>query len=85
VRFDTYVPNALHPTQAVARSSMEAFVEEVVASSAAPRRRWGRGRPESDRTAAGRYLDGGVGVGKTHLLAAAWHAAPAPKAYLTFS
>ncbi|MCW2524305.1 MAG: cell division protein ZapE [Frankiales bacterium] len=33
---------------------------------------------------AGVYLDGGFGVGKTHLLASTWHAAPAPKAYATF-
>lgn len=33
----------------------------------------------------GLYLDGGFGVGKTHLLAAAWHAAPTEaKAYLSF-
>ncbi|WP_131746538.1 cell division protein ZapE [Frankia sp. Cppng1_Ct_nod] len=37
----------------------------------------GSGRP-------GVYLDGGFGVGKTHLLASLWHAAPAPKAYGTF-
>ncbi|MFW6202494.1 MAG: AFG1/ZapE family ATPase, partial [Gemmatimonadota bacterium] len=30
------------------------------------------------------YLDGGFGVGKTHLLAAVWHAAPEPKSYLSF-
>ena len=34
--------------------------------------------------ALGAYFDGGFGVGKTHLLAALWHAAPAPKAYATF-
>jgi len=33
----------------------------------------------------GLYLDGGFGVGKTHLLAAAYHAAPGPKAYLSFA
>ena len=32
----------------------------------------------------GAYFDGGFGVGKTHLLASLWHAAPAPKAYATF-
>ncbi len=42
----------------------------------------GRGRAAG---AAARYLDGGYGVGKTHLLAAAWHEAPEPKAYLTFA
>lgn len=30
------------------------------------------------------YLDGGFGVGKTHLLASLWHAAPPPKSYGTF-
>lgn len=34
--------------------------------------------------AAGLYLDGGFGVGKTHLLAGAWHAAPSPKLFATF-
>ncbi|MET4637115.1 cell division protein ZapE [Mycetocola sp. 2940] len=29
----------------------------------------------------GVYLDGGFGVGKTHLLAALWHAAPGPRKY----
>lgn len=32
----------------------------------------------------GRYLDGGFGVGKTHLLAALWHAVDAPAAFGTF-
>jgi hypothetical protein len=30
------------------------------------------------------YLDGGYGVGKTHLLASLWHEAPEPRAYGTF-
>ena len=85
VRFDTFVPNAEHPSQHAAVEEMEALVAEITATSAAPRRRWGRGRAETDRTTPGRYLDGGFGVGKTHLIAAAWHAAPAPKAYLTFA
>ncbi|MGR2751599.1 cell division protein ZapE [Agromyces arachidis] len=32
----------------------------------------------------GVYLDGGFGVGKTHLLAALWHVAPGPKYFGTF-
>ena len=32
----------------------------------------------------GVYLDGGFGVGKTHLLAALWHEAPGPKYFGTF-
>lgn len=85
VRFDTYEPSPGHPSQAAAVAEMQAFDAEVWATAPVTRRRWGRPRPEVDHTAAGRYLDGGFGVGKTHLLAAAWHAAPAPKAYLTFA
>jgi cell division protein ZapE len=33
----------------------------------------------------GLYLDGGFGVGKTHLLAAAFHAAPGTKRFLSFA
>jgi cell division protein ZapE len=85
VRFETFVPNRDHPSQGVALDDMRAFVAEVETATPPPRRRWGRPRAEVDRTAAGRYLDGGFGVGKTHLLAAAWHASPSPKAYLTFA
>jgi len=85
VRFDTFIPNPAHPSQARAVAELSALVEELTATAVVPRRRWGRGRAEVDRTAPGRYLDGGFGVGKTHLIAAAWHAAPAPKAYLTFA
>ena len=34
---------------------------------------------------AGLYLDGGFGTGKTHLLAASFHAAPGTKRYLSFA
>lgn len=49
----------------------------------------GRFRREAAAPAgpSGVYLDGGYGVGKTHLLASLWHAAPAPreqKAFGTF-
>jgi cell division protein ZapE len=35
-------------------------------------------------TKPGIYLDGGFGVGKTHLLASLWHEAAGPKMYCTF-
>ena len=73
VRFSTYRPDPHHPSQAAAKQAMEAFAATMVPP--APGRRWGRRR----RVAAGpdvpgRYVDGGYGVGKTHLLAALWHA-----------
>jgi cell division protein ZapE len=47
------------------------------------KRRWLRkAAPPEHRP--GIYFDGGFGVGKTHLLASVWHAAPAPKAFGTF-
>ncbi|MDR9390968.1 MAG: cell division protein ZapE [Trueperaceae bacterium] len=76
--FASYAPS--DPTQATARDRVAAFAE----AAAQPRRSapWRR-----RRSGAGLYLDGGFGVGKTHLLAAAWHAAPLPEAakrYLSF-
>ena len=41
-------------------------------------------RQEQGQQPTGRYLDGGFGVGKTHLLASVWHAASGPKSFLTF-
>ncbi len=78
VRFSTYRPSPEHPSQADALAAVEALV-----AGPTPRRRWTRGAAEA--TPPGLYLDGGYGVGKTHLIAAAWHAAPGPSAYLTFT
>jgi cell division protein ZapE len=48
-------------------------------------KRAGNGRGGRGTTSAtGIYLDGGFGVGKTHLLASLWHAVPGPKAFGTF-
>ncbi|MBA2667243.1 MAG: cell division protein ZapE [Trueperaceae bacterium] len=79
VDFDSFV--AHDPSQAAARLRVEAA---ALATRAPQGRRFGRWRR---RPAAplGLYLDGGFGVGKTHLLAAAFHAAPvASKRYLSF-
>lgn len=79
VSFDSYRPDPGEPSQAAAVAALEAFGSRL---SAPPVRRWRRAQPPEGR--AGVYLDGGFGVGKTHLLASLWHAAPAPKAYGTF-
>jgi cell division protein ZapE len=91
VRFATYRPDAAHPSQAEALGAMEAFAAAAAAttsagsSRAAPRRRWRRRAPLAPESRAGRYLDGGYGVGKTHLLASLWHAVqPTPAVYLSF-
>ncbi|SHG11665.1 cell division protein ZapE [Streptoalloteichus hindustanus] len=87
VRFGTYLPNPDEPSQAAAVVACRGFAERVGAGR--PRKSWVRSLfgGGSDAAAAGRpglYLDGGFGVGKTHLLASIWHAAPGPKSYGTF-
>jgi cell division protein ZapE len=80
VRFDTYRPDPDEPSQAAAVHRLAAFADAVAGGS----RRSGVLRHRSTPATAGIYLDGGFGVGKTHLLASLWHAVPGPKAYATF-
>ncbi len=90
VRFDNYLPDPAHPSQASAKVALETFAGLVDGGAEAERNGGWFGRRSSSRAPAGdagrpgRYLDGGFGVGKTHLLASLWHAAPGPKSYLTF-
>ncbi|MFD7159954.1 cell division protein ZapE [Kribbella sp. NPDC059898] len=83
-RFTTYRPNPDEPTQAEALTALEARATQL-ASPRPTRSLWSRLRPSSpDPGKQGIYLDGGFGVGKTHLLASLWHEAAAPKMYCTF-
>lgn len=80
--FATYLPDPAQPTQAAAVAGLQAFSGQMAAPTPSPRFRLRRIAPPELR--AGVYLDGGFGVGKTHLLASLWHEAPAPKAFGTF-
>ncbi|MCC3283617.1 MULTISPECIES: cell division protein ZapE [Arthrobacter] len=82
VSFDSYIPDPAQPSQAEAVAAMRAFAQNV--DTPAPsgfRKLFGAKKPE---TKAGFYLDGGFGVGKTHLLASLFHAVEGPKAFGTF-
>jgi cell division protein ZapE len=84
VRFDTYVPNPDEPSQAAAVAAGQAFAARVGAEQRAGflGRLFGKKAPTEP---PGLYLDGGFGVGKTHLLASIWHAVPSTaKSYGTF-
>ncbi|MGH3312089.1 MAG: cell division protein ZapE [Streptomyces sp.] len=93
VRFDTYVPDPDQPSQTEAVRVLRSFADGLGASAdsgtAGGRRRWFR-RAAGAKVPAGPrgiYLDGGYGVGKTHLLASIWHTTAAPperKAFGTF-
>lgn len=100
VRFDTYVPDPDQPSQTDAVKVLDAFAHGLGGAHAtgAGKKRSARGGSSEGwwrfgKKAApvagprGVYLDGGYGVGKTHLLASLWHATPAApslKAFGTF-
>jgi len=77
-RFASYLPDPEHPSQARAQDRMATIAAELVR----PRRRFALRRAPA---APAVYLDGGFGVGKTHLLAALAHeVGTADAAYGTF-
>ncbi|RKR13804.1 cell division protein ZapE [Arthrobacter oryzae] len=82
VSFSSYRPDPAQPSQAHAVHALEHFAAGVGARDGDGlfKRLFGK----KDTSRAGIYLDGGFGVGKTHLLASLWHAAPGPKAFGTF-
>ena len=75
-RFDNYLPDESFPSQAAAVASAKDFVR--------PSSLKGLFSKAKSTPAAGIYLDGGFGVGKTHLLAAIWHEYKGPKAFGSF-
>ncbi len=81
VRFDSYRPDPAEPSQAEAVTALRSFAEFV---DAPPPRTGLFRRTAAVRQPSGIYLDGGFGVGKTHLLASLWHQVRGPKAYATF-
>lgn len=76
--FDTYRPDAAYPSQQEAKELLQTF-----ATGAAPTARGGlfRRAKKVPDTKPGVYLDGGFGVGKTHLLASIYHAVSARRKY----
>jgi cell division protein ZapE len=82
VRLDSYLPDPAEPSQSAAVAALHAFAARVGDPTPARRTIFRRAAPPEGR--AGVYLDGGFGVGKTHLLASLWHAVPGPKRFGTF-
>ncbi|GAA5436889.1 cell division protein ZapE [Deinococcus aquaticus] len=79
VRLDTYAPNPDYPSQAQARTAIQAFLKGAQVRPGGFRL-FRRAKPEG----RGLYLDGGFGVGKTHLLASAYHATDGTRALMSF-
>lgn len=70
--FSSYHPDGAYPSQGVARSRCEAFASGV------------RAKRKGASAGKGLYIDGGFGVGKTHLLAAMASAVGDAAAFGTF-
>lgn len=81
VSFDTYRPDPDEPSQAAAVQACRQFGEQAVTRRAGKKKLFGR---RDALPGVGLYLDGGFGVGKTHLLASSYYAVPGPKAFATF-
>jgi cell division protein ZapE len=76
---ESYRPDRDYPSQGAAVAAIRHFAAGWTAK--------GGGlfsRKKADASLPGVYLDGGFGVGKTHLLAALWHLAPGRKYFGTF-
>ncbi|MEU1125430.1 cell division protein ZapE [Streptomyces sp. NPDC005899] len=89
VRFETYEPDPDQPSQTEAVEVLSSFAAGLggAHASGGGKRRWFGRKPTAPTGPRGVYLDGGYGVGKTHLLASLWHATPAApslKAFGTF-
>ncbi len=76
---DSYRPDPQYPSQAAAVEAVRSF-----AASWLPGVSGFFSRRKSHAALPGIYLDGGFGVGKTHLLAALWSLAPGRKYFGTF-
>ncbi|GAA3358221.1 hypothetical protein GCM10017744_031910 [Streptomyces antimycoticus] len=83
VSFDNYITDPGQPSQAEAVDALRGFAGRLDGGAAAKRgrrRHWFRreAKPAASGGPRGMYLDGGYGVGKTHLLASLWHATRPP-------
>lgn len=85
VTFDTYRPDPAEPTQAAALDTCRAFCVQAQQRRAGKKKMFGK---RETLPGVGIYLDGGFGVGKTHLLASTYRELPDsadhPKAFATF-
>ena len=71
VSFDSYRPDPAEPSQAAAVQECRRFCEQAVQRRAGKKKLFGK---REVLPGVGVYLDGGFGVGKTHLLASSYYA-----------
>lgn len=76
--FDNYIPDADFPSQESTREKLRSFAHG--SNTIKQSKLFGK-KSASPQVLPGVYLDGGFGVGKTHLLAATWHASAGRKKF----
>jgi cell division protein ZapE len=85
VSFDTFRPDPAEPSQTAAVQACRQFCEQAVQRRAGKKKLFGK---REVLPGVGVYLDGGFGVGKTHLLASTYYQLAAadagPVAFATF-
>ncbi|OMB83841.1 cell division protein ZapE [Mycolicibacterium conceptionense] len=84
VSFDSYRPDPSEPSQAAAVQSCRDFCDQAALRRAGKKKLFGK---REVLPGVGLYLDGGFGVGKTHLLASTYYTLSqghAPTAFATF-
>lgn len=79
---ENYTPDPAFPSQSAALDSARAFT--AVAAPAKSGWKFTNSKTPVSDVKPGIYLDGGFGVGKTHLLAAMWHLTPGRTYFGTF-
>jgi cell division protein ZapE len=82
VSFDSYQADPRFPSQRTARDRLQEFAGQIGQRSRAQLLGRLMRKPSNGPRAV--YLDGGYGVGKTHLLAATYHAVDVERLYLSF-
>ncbi|WP_441960908.1 cell division protein ZapE [Mycolicibacterium houstonense] len=84
VSYDSYRPDPAEPSQAAAVQSCRSFCEQAIVRRAGKKKLFGK---REVLPGVGLYLDGGFGVGKTHLLASTYYTlsqGDSPTAFATF-
>jgi cell division protein ZapE len=76
--FDNYIPDVDFPSQESTREKLRSFA--FGSNTIKPGKLFGK-KSAAPQALPGVYLDGGFGVGKTHLLAATWHASSGRKKF----
>ncbi len=87
VSFENYRPDPNYPSQIAGLERLREYMDGLGGKDEPRPRffgRWLHRATPPEVGPKGLYLDGGYGVGKTHLLAAAFREAPSPRAYLSF-